>query len=210
MTAKRVVVLISGSGSNLQALIDKAGDNYEIVAVISNRPKVKGLERAEKAGIKAITLDHKTFESREAFDQALAELILAQAPDAVALAGFMRILTEAFVSQFEGRMLNIHPSLLPLYPGLNTHQRAIDAADAFGGCTVHFVTATLDGGPPVLQAKVAISPADTAETLARNVLQQEHIVYPMALDWLCSERLTLQGEAAVLDGKVLPASGQIL
>jgi len=207
MALKRVVVLISGSGSNLQALIDSAGSSYEIVAVISNRPGVKGLERAEDANIAAETLDHKTFESREAFDSALLTLIQSYQPDAVALAGFMRILTPEFVSAFEGKMLNIHPSLLPKYPGLNTHQRAIDAGDSEGGCTVHFVTAALDGGPPVIQAAVPIKAEDDAAALAKRVLVQEHQVYPIALDWLCSGELTLNKDSAVLKGETLPSTG---
>ena len=204
---KRVVVLISGSGSNLQAIIDHAGDDYSVVGVISNRPGVKGLDRAVNAGIKAETLDHKEFESREAFDAALKGTVEAYKPDVVVLAGFMRILTPVFVEAFAGKMLNIHPSLLPKYAGLNTHQRAIDAGDSHAGCTVHFVTEALDGGPPVVQAKQAIAEGDDAAALAKKILVWEHQVFPAAVKWLCQGRLTLNGEKALLDGNDLPSTG---
>ena len=179
----RLVVLISGGGSNLQAFIDAAADPAypcEVVAVISNRAGVFGLERAARAGIPAEVLDHTAFASRDAFDAALADRIDAYAPDLVILAGFMRILTPGFVTRYAGRLLNIHPSLLPKYPGLHTHQRAIDAGDAEAGATVHLVTEELDGGPVILQARVQVLPGDTADTLAARVLVEEHRIYPEA------------------------------
>jgi phosphoribosylglycinamide formyltransferase-1 len=179
----RLVVLISGGGSNLQAFIDAAADPAypcEVVAVISNRAGVFGLERAARAGIPAEVLDHTAFASRDAFDTALADRIDAHAPDIVILAGFMRILTPGFVARYDGRLLNIHPSLLPKYPGLHTHQRAIDAGDAEAGATVHLVTEELDGGPVILQARVPVLPGDTADTLAARVLAEEHRIYPEA------------------------------
>lgn len=209
MTSK-IVVLISGSGSNLQAIIDavKAGQiNGEICAVISNRPDAYGLTRAENAGIETLVLDHKAFDSREDYDAALMDKIDAFSPDLVVLAGFMRILTPSLVQNYLGRMLNIHPSLLPKYQGLNAHQRALDAKDKEHGVSVHFVTEELDGGPVVLQAKVAIESDDTAQTLAQRVHQQEHIIYPLVVQWFCEKRLTMETDNAVLDGQVLPKQG---
>ena len=179
----RLVVLISGGGSNLQAFIDAAANpDYpcEVVAVISNRAGVFGLERAMRAGIHAEVLDHTAFASRAAFDAALSARIDAHRPDLVILAGFMRILTPGFVGHYAGRLLNIHPSLLPKYPGLHTHQRAIDAGDTEAGATVHLVTEELDGGPVILQARVPVLPGDTAESLAARVLVEEHRIYPEA------------------------------
>lgn len=198
----RIVVLISGSGSNLQAIIDGCNDgriNGNVVAVISNRPDVKGLERARNHGIEAITLDHRNFDSRETFDAALAQHIDNFEPELVILAGFMRILTPTFTGRYLGRMLNIHPSLLPKYPGLHTHKRALEAGDSEHGVTVHFVTAELDGGPAVLQARVPVLDNDTEDTLAARVLEQEHRIYPQAAGWFCDGRLTLQDNTALLD-----------
>lgn len=209
-TPCRVVVLISGSGSNLQALINGQQDStlpINIVGVISNKPDVLGLERAAKADIAHEVIDHKAFADREAFDQALAQAIDAYQPDLIVLAGFMRILTGDFVRHFQGRMLNIHPSLLPKYQGLHTHQRALDAGDDCHGVTVHFVTEELDGGPPVIQAIVPINNGDDANTLAKRVQAQEHIIYPMAVDWFAKERLSLQGSQVLLDNSVLPEYG---
>ena len=211
--ATKTVVLISGSGSNLQALIDTQANrelSISIEAVISNRPGVMGLKRAEKAGIATRVLDHKSFESREAFDVELQALIDTYEPELVILAGFMRILTPEFTNHYSGRMLNIHPSLLPKYQGLHTHQRALDAGDDCHGVTVHFVTAELDGGPNILQAVVPIEPDDTPETLAKRIQQQEHIIYPMAAQWFAEDRLTMQANQAILDGEVLANSGYIL
>jgi phosphoribosylglycinamide formyltransferase-1 len=208
----RIVILISGSGSNLQSFIDSAARGElpaDIVAVISNRADAFGLERARKAHIATDVLDHKTFASREAFDAALQQCIDRHAPDLVILAGFMRILTEGFVRHYHGRLLNIHPSLLPKYPGLHTHQRAIDAGDSEAGATVHFVTEELDGGAAIIQARVPILPGDDAATLAQRVLQREHVIYPLAAQWFAEGRLQLRDNRTVLDGKTLPESGVI-
>ncbi|MBA4243464.1 phosphoribosylglycinamide formyltransferase [Ectopseudomonas hydrolytica] len=208
-----VVVLISGSGSNLQALIDSAaqGDNpARIAAVISNRADAYGLVRAQNAGIATEVLDHKQFDGREAFDAAMMQAIDAHQPDLVVLAGFMRILTPGFVQHYSGRLLNIHPSLLPRYKGLHTHQRALDAGDAEHGCSVHFVTEELDGGPLVVQAVLPVAPDDTADSLARRVHQQEHQIYPLAVRWFAEGRLRLGAQGAMLDGEPLPASGHLI
>ncbi len=208
-----VVVLISGSGSNLQALIDSAaqGDNpARIAAVISNRADAYGLVRAQNAGIATEVLDHKQFDGREAFDAAMMQAIDAHQPDLVVLAGFMRILTPGFVQHYSGRLLNIHPSLLPRYKGLHTHQRALDAGDAEHGCSVHFVTEELDGGPLVVQAVLPVMADDTAESLASRVHQQEHQIYPLAVRWFAEGRLRLGAQGAMLDGEPLPASGHLI
>lgn len=180
----RVLVLISGKGSNLQSIIDASviePELFEVVAVISNREDAYGLERAEQADISSAVVDHKSYDSRESYDHALMQIIDAFDPELVVLAGFMRILTAGFVRHYEGRMLNIHPSLLPKYKGLNTHQRAIDAGDKVHGCSVHFVTEELDDGPVLLQAEVPVLEGDTAETLADRVHVEEHIIYPEAV-----------------------------
>ena len=211
-TKPRLMVLISGSGSNLQSFIDACTEGSlqaEVVAVISNKPGVKGLDRAAAAGIPNIVVDHRAFESRDSFDQNLGDMIDSFAPDLVVLAGFMRILTPEFVNRFLGRLINIHPSLLPAYPGLHTHQRAIDAGDQQAGATVHFVTPALDGGPSVLQAQVPVLPDDSADTLAQRVLGFEHQIYPMAAQWFCQGRLRMANGQALLDGKPLPETGVI-
>ncbi|WP_281561536.1 phosphoribosylglycinamide formyltransferase [Thalassomonas sp. RHCl1] len=206
----RILVLISGSGSNLQALLDASGaDDYpgEVVAVVSNKADAYGLTRAENAGVDAITLSHTSFDSREAYDQALIEKIDAYQPDLVVLAGFMRILTPGFVQHYSGKLLNIHPSLLPKYQGLNTHQRAIDAGDKEHGVSVHFVTEELDGGPVILQAKVPVFPGDEASDLASRVHEQEHRIYPLVVKWFCQQRLCMLNDQALLDNQALPVSG---
>lgn len=206
----RVVVLISGSGSNLQALIDgvQAGSlPIDLVAVISNRPGVLGLERATKANIPTQVLDHKTYAHRESFDQALMELIDSYKPDLIVLAGFMRILTSEFTQHYLGRMLNIHPSLLPKFQGLHTHQRAIDAGEDRHGVTVHFVTAELDGGPAIVQASVPINENDDATSLAKRVQRQEHVIYPLAVKWFAEGDLCMIDGKSVLKGEPLPMSG---
>lgn len=209
----RAVILISGSGSNLQTFLDAAADDacdYTVEAVISNRADAYGLVRAKNAGIETQVLSHRDFSDRESFDEAMIEVIDAYRPDLVILAGFMRILTPGFVRHFSGRLLNIHPSLLPKYQGLHTHQRALDAGDSEHGATVHFVTEELDGGPPILQAAVFIEPGDTAETLAQKVLVQEHRIYPLVASWFAQGRLTMVGDRAELDGELLPRSGKRL
>ncbi|QEY64527.1 phosphoribosylglycinamide formyltransferase [Metapseudomonas lalkuanensis] len=208
-----VVVLISGSGSNLQALIDSiTGDDHpaRIRAVVSNRADAFGLERARKAGIDTRVLDHKAYADREAFDAALIEVIDAYKPQLVVLAGFMRILTPGFVRHYQGRLLNIHPSLLPKYKGLHTHQRALEAGDSEHGCSVHFVTEELDGGPLVVQALIPVESDDTPESLAQRVHVQEHRIYPLAMRWFAEGRLRLGQYGAELDGQALPPSGQQL
>lgn len=206
MSTKRIVVLISGSGSNLQALINACAASEiqgSIVAVISNRPEVYGLERARLAGIEAQTLDHKNFTDRADFDQALIKLIDSYQPDVVVLAGFMRILTADFVQHYADKMLNIHPSLLPAYKGVHTHQRALDDQASVHGASVHFVTAELDAGAVILQAEVPVLEGDTTETLAARVLVEEHKIYPKALAWFCAERLSYKDGYAWLDGQPL-------
>lgn len=208
-----VVVLLSGSGSNLQALIDseRAADYpARIAAVISNRADAYGLQRARDAGIETRALDHKAFDGREAFDAALIELIDAFNPQLVVLAGFMRILSADFVRHYQGRLLNIHPSLLPKYKGLHTHQRALEAGDREHGCSVHFVTEELDGGPLVVQAVVTVESDDTAQSLAQRVHTQEHRIYPLAVRWFAEGRLVLGEQGALLDGQLLAASGQMI
>ncbi|MDR2306081.1 MAG: phosphoribosylglycinamide formyltransferase [Paucimonas sp.] len=208
-----VVVLLSGSGSNLQALIDSNSSSdspVRIGAVISNRADAYGLERAKAAGIDTAVLPHTDFAGREAFDAALMALIDGFKPDLVVLAGFMRILSGGFVRHYQGRLLNIHPSLLPKYKGLNTHQRALEAGDAEHGCSVHFVTEELDGGPLVVQAVVPVATDDTAQALAQRVHLQEHQIYPLAVRWFAEGRLRLGEQGALLDGLPLPASGHLI
>ena len=201
-----VVILISGRGSNLQSLIDGMQNQtlpIDIRAVISNRPDVQGLERARKANIPALTLDHKQFESREAFDKALQKMIDTYEPELVILAGFMRILTPDFVNHYLGRMLNIHPSLLPKYSGLNTHQRTLDNKDSKHGASIHFVTTELDGGPVVIQVEVPVLENHTPETLAARVLEKEHPLYQQAVKWFAEGRLKLEHNQVFLHGAKL-------
>lgn len=206
----RLGILISGRGSNLQRFIESCADgslSARIAIVISNNPDAAGLLRAQQAGIEATCINHREFESREAFDRALVDELHRHEVDVVILAGFMRILTPVLIEPYLGRLLNIHPSLLPKYPGLHTHQRALDAGDTEAGVTVHFVTQELDGGPPVLQARVPIQPGDSAAALADRVSAMEHIIYPLAAKWLLEGRLALTDQGASLDGHPLPASG---
>ena len=178
-----------------------------IVSVISNQPDAQGIVTARQRGVATSVIDHKEFETREAFDAALAEEVAAAQPDVIVLAGFMRILTPVFIDRFLGKLVNIHPSLLPKYTGLNTHQRAIDAGDSEGGATVHYVTNELDGGPAILQARVAIDDSETAETLASKVLEVEHRIFRKAVNWHLQERVIHTDEGAYLDGKLLPPNG---
>ncbi|MGB5831412.1 MAG: phosphoribosylglycinamide formyltransferase [Thiohalocapsa sp.] len=202
-----LVVLISGCGSNLQALIDGqlGGDlPIEILAVVSNQDDAFGLERASRAGIATRVMPHRGYPSRDAYDAELAGVVDGLAPSLVVLAGFMRILTPAFVARYSGRMLNIHPSLLPKYTGLHTHQRAIEAGEREHGATVHFVTDELDGGPAIIQARVPVLPGDNVETLAERVLKKEHLIYPLAVHWFAEGRLRLAANGRpLLDGSVL-------
>ena len=195
---KRLVILISGRGSNLKSLLDeiaRARWPVQVSAVISNRAVAQGLDVARAYGVPSVVVDHTEFASREAFDQALAGAIEAAAPDLIALAGFMRILSPAFCRRFEGRLLNIHPSLLPSFPGLKTHQRALEAGVCLHGCTVHAVTPDLDHGPILAQAVVPVLAEDTAQSLADRVLEMEHQLYPMAV------AAVLSGQRTLVDGQ---------
>jgi len=206
----RLAVLLSGDGSNLQALINATNNGLikaDIVIVISNKVGAKGLQRAQNAGIKNTVVDNLQFSDRKSFDCALALELKKQDLDLIILAGFMRILTSEFVESFAGRILNIHPSLLPKYRGLNTHQKAIDAGDKNAGATVHFVTSELDGGPPIIQSEVPIHRNDTSDDLAQRILKLEHQIYPLAVKWFCEDRLSLINDEAFLDSSVLPKSG---
>ena len=207
---KNIVVLVSGSGSNLQAILDACDSNMidaSVKAVFSNKAEAFGLERAKNAGVDARSVNPKDFGSREEFDHELMIQIDTYQPDLIVLAGYMRILSSEFVRHYAGKMVNIHPSLLPKYPGLHTHQRAIDAKDKEHGTSVHFVTEELDGGPVILQAKVPVFEDDDAELLAGRVLTQEHAIYPMVCKWFAEDRLSMVDGQAVLDGKVLGKHG---
>lgn len=198
-----IVVLISGSGSNLQAIIDavQAGLPAEIRAVISNKAEAYGLERARLAGIPTHVLNHRDYADRESYDAALAQLIDDSKAELVVLAGFMRILSDGFVRRYEGRLLNIHPSLLPRHRGLDTHARALAAGDDEHGATVHFVSPELDAGPIILQARVPVEPGDSPESLAARVLREEHRIYPQAIRWFAEGRLRLEHGRALLDNQ---------
>lgn len=200
----RAVILISGRGSNMEALL-RAGLPVDFAAVISNRPDAAGLSIARDLGADTTVIDHTSHPDRAAFDAALAEEIERRGADLVCLAGFMRVLTEGFVQRFQGRLLNIHPALLPAFPGLNTHARALAAGVKLHGCTVHFVTPEVDAGPIVVQAAVPVFDDDTPELLARRVLAQEHRIYPMAVRWFAEGRLRLTAEGRVeLDSAAHP------
>ncbi len=203
-----IVILISGNGSNLQAIIDACKNSnttqaklpVSIVAVISSNPDAYGLQRAREAGIHTEVLDHKQFENRQNFDLALQNLIDQFKPKLIVLAGFMRILTDDFVNHYLGHMMNIHPSLLPQFPGLNTHQQALDKGVKQHGASVHFVTPELDGGPIIIQAQVPVKENDSTQSLQARVLEQEHKIYPTAIRWFAENRLVLKNNAAHLDG----------
>jgi len=205
-----VVVLISGNGSNLQAIMDHVIDNklpIQLSAVISNRPNAYGLQRAQAKQIQTEVLDHKGYASREDFDLALQQCIDQYQPDLIVLAGFMRILSPSFVQHYANRLINIHPSLLPDYQGLNTHARVIEAGEKEHGTTVHFVTEDLDDGPPMIQARVPINPEDTPETLQARVQQQEYLIYPLAVEWLAAKRLVIKDRQVFFDGQLLSNQG---
>ena len=187
---KRIVILISGRGSNMRALFE-ANLPARIVGVISNNAQAAGLDFARQHALETHVVNHREFSDRTAFDQALAERVDSFAPDIIVLAGFMRILTETFLSRYSARVLNIHPSLLPAFPGLDTHQRALDEGVRLHGCTVHIVTTALDHGPIIVQATVPVLPGDDAERLAARVLDQEHRIYPMAVRWCLEDKITL-------------------
>ena len=207
---KRIVVLISGSGSNLQAIIDACQLGRlkaEVVAVLSNKADAFGLQRAQQAGIATASLAIGDYADREAFDQALRQQIDSYRPDLVVLAGYMRILSAPFVTHYRGRLLNIHPSLLPKYPGLHTHRRAIESGDSQHGASVHFVTEQLDGGPVILQAAIPVLPQDTEQDLAKRLLGKEHLIYPQVIQWWIEGRVALRDDQAWLDGKPLGPTG---
>ncbi|TCV81249.1 phosphoribosylglycinamide formyltransferase [Sulfurirhabdus autotrophica] len=193
---KRIVALISGRGSNLRAILE-ADLPVTIVAVISNKPDAAGLQLAEQYGIPTQTVNHRDYPDRESFDGALADIIDAYQPDLIVLAGFMRILTDGFVIRYQGRMINIHPSLLPAFPGLDTHGQALREGVKIHGCTVHFVTPTLDHGPIIVQAAVQVLPDDTSDTLSARVLEQEHKIYPQAIQWFAEGRLHINNHGIV-------------
>ena len=206
MSKSSLVVLISGNGSNLQAIIDAIKNdelNAEITAVISNQAEASGLQRASKENIKTHVVDHKKFPDRESFDQAMIEIIDPLKPDLVVLAGFMRILSNDFIEHYLHRLINIHPSLLPKYKGLNTHQLAIDNHDSIHGASVHFVSHELDSGPVVIQAEVPVLASDNAETLASRVLVEEHKIYPLVIQMHADDRITFYKNQLQLDGKPL-------
>lgn len=199
---KSLVILISGRGSNMQALLE-AGFPIEHITVISNNPGATGLEIAQQYGAKTIVLDHRRYPDRQTFDKALAERIDTCQPKLIALAGFMRILSDSFVQRYQGRLMNIHPSLLPAFPGLGTHARVLQEGVKIHGCTAHFVTSQLDHGPIVIQAAIPVLPNDTESTLAARVLQHEHRIYPQAVQWFMDDRIRLSNNyVEVLDARV--------
>ena len=211
MNRKRIVVLLSGNGSTLQALIDQQNRyQYDIVGVLSNRSDAFGLIRAQAASIPDAFLEHKDFPDRAAFDQQFLKLIDSFQPDFIVLAGYMRILSDNVVRHFSGRMVNIHPSLLPRHKGLHTYQSVLDAGDQEHGTTVHFVTEKLDSGAHLIQASLPINSHDTAKTLEERVKRMEQLVYPKAVDWLCSGRIQLSGTKVLLDNEPLPKQGYLI
>lgn len=200
----RAVVLISGGGSNLQAFIDQVESGelpLDITLVISNKADAFGLQRAAKAGINTSTIDHRNFSSRLEFDRALMCEIDAVQPDIVILAGFMRILTEGFVNQYHNRLINIHPSLLPKYPGTNTHQRALNSGDQWHGASIHFVVPEVDAGPIILQGRLSINDNDTSHSLQQRIHKIEHVLYPLAVRWFAERRLSIKVDKVLLDGE---------
>jgi phosphoribosylglycinamide formyltransferase 1 len=207
-----IVILISGRGSNMRALIEHsqaACAAYDVASVISDRPDAGGLEVARHFSIAARALAPAQATERAEYDRTLAAAIDEYSPSLIALAGFMRILSAPFVERFAGKILNIHPSLLPKYPGLHTHRRAIEAREAEHGVTVHFVTEQLDGGPRVIQARVPVEAGDTEASLSLRVLAREHVIYPLAVDWFCQGRLRYESGKALLDGRILSEPVQL-
>ncbi|MDC3391935.1 phosphoribosylglycinamide formyltransferase [Candidatus Thioglobus sp.] len=201
----KAVILISGNGSNLQSIIDNADRiNLQISCVISNNKNAFGLKRAESSNLRTSIVDPELYNSKEAFDRELISIIQKHRAELIVLAGYMRILTPLFVSHYFGKILNIHPSLLPKFPGLNTHQRAIDASEKVHGVSIHFVTKELDGGPLICQESVIIDNSDTEETLSMKVLKKEHVIYPKVIHWYTQKRLNLiDDKTATLDGKII-------
>lgn len=206
---KRIVILISGRGSNMEALLD-ARPGGTVAAVISNVPEAGGLAIARRHGVPTVVVDHRAHATRESFEQALTVELERAKPDLIALAGFMRVLTPAFVTRYANRLLNIHPSLLPAFPGLHTHRRALEAGARIHGCTVHFVTTALDHGPIVSQAAVPVLANDSEEALAARVLEQEHRIYPQAVRWYCEGRLKVMPDGRVEVKGARPAAGALV
>ena len=201
----KTAILISGSGTNLQAFIEAIKENnldLNITIVLSNKPNAYGLERAKNAGIKTICIQHSKFKNRESFDKAIIKELENYAPELLILAGFMRILSPIFIRKYSGKILNIHPSLLPKYPGLDTHQRALDAGEKWHGSTVHFVTADLDCGPRILQGRITVNPNETPNELKKRVQEIEHYIYPLAAEWVASGKATLKNGKCWIDGKI--------
>ncbi len=213
MKRANLVILISGRGSNMQAILDEAAAGrlpVRVCAVISNEPEAAGLARAHTRGVPTYVVCHRNYPDRRTFEAALMERIDVCQPDCVALAGFMRVLSRQFVEHYAGRLLNIHPALLPQFPGLNTHERALRAGVARHGASVHFVTPAVDQGPVIIQAAVPVRPDDTPETLAARVLEEEHRIYPQAIRWFVEGRLSVENGRVLLDGAVRPEQGLIL
>lgn len=203
-TLPKILILASGTGTNFQALLDASRERDfpgQLVALGCNQPKAFVLQRAAQANIETFTVNHKEFGSREEFDAALMAHVLRHNPDLIVLAGFMRILTADFVRAFRGKLINVHPSLLPRYTGLDTHQRALDAGDSTHGVSIHFVTEELDGGPVIAQAEVPVALDDTAESLAEKVQKKEHLLYPIVVRWLCEGRIRLGRDQVLFDGQ---------
>ena len=206
----KVGVLISGRGSNLQALIDAAAVSdfpARIAVVVSNKAGAMGLKRAEKAKIPAHVISHKSFKTPEAFEDALDEALEAAGVELICLAGFMRLLSKAFVNKWKGRIINIHPSLLPLFKGLHVHERVLESGSRVSGCTVHFVRADMDSGPIIIQAAVPVMPDDTPDSLAERVLAWEHQIYPQAVRFIAEKRVRVSGEIVRITGEAAPAPG---
>ncbi len=209
---KKLVILISGTGTNLQAIIDACrsgplATHAEVVAVLSNKATAGGLDLARQAGIPAGSLAPSDFADRQQFDNQLMAMADEYSPDLIVLAGYMRILSAEFVKHYAGRMINIHPSLLPAYPGLNTHRQVLENGDTEHGSSVHFVSEQLDGGPVILQSRIPVLEGDTEQLLQARIRQQEHVIYPQVIDWFVQNRLQLKNHQAWLDGIPLPAGG---
>ncbi len=208
----RIAILISGRGSNMVSIIEACNSNFlkaNVCLIISNNPNAEGLLSAKDAELRTRCIDHRNYANRELFDNAVLAVLNEAKAEYVLLAGFMRILTPIIINPFLGRLINIHPSLLPKYPGLNTHQRAIDAGDKEAGATVHFVTKELDNGPAIAQTRVQILPTDTAETLAKKILEKEHQIYPLSVKLLIEQKIALEGNKVIMDGCVIPETGII-
>lgn len=208
----KILVLISGNGSNLQAILDHCHqqNEMEVVAVIANKTDAYGLTRAHQAGIDALVIESQSYRQREHFERQLMTQIDLYNPDLIVLAGFMRILTPEFVNRYSGKILNIHPSLLPKYPGLHTHQKAIQSGDREHGASIHFVTEALDGGPLILQVKVPILTEDNVQSLSQRVQSVEHQIYPQVIEWFCQGRIIMQRDRVLFDGVYLDKQGIIL